>query len=122
MTLLAFVPAERYLSAPGHKFNGFGTGTIDTLWNIPRAQARDPISEVASWWRSKYCTRRMCLVVSGISPELAERWVQRDFGNIPRDTPDGVEELIHEADVFDTQEMGISNERPDSEEDAKTES
>lgn len=104
-----FYQLEKHLSSPNHPYNKFGTGDLKTLWEEPLSQKRDPRAELISWWETKYCARRMKLVMMGRdSLDTMEKWVRDKFEGVPVRTKPGEERIMYNGDVLDEQSQGVS--------------
>lgn len=103
-----FFQLEKHLSSPNHPFNKFGTGSLETLWNTPRRQGRDPTAELKDWWKKQYCSRRMKLVVVGKEGlDILEEWVRERFEAVPVRTTELEARLVYDEQVLEKEQAGV---------------
>ncbi|KAJ9093848.1 hypothetical protein QFC21_006221 [Naganishia friedmannii] len=102
-----FFQLEKHLSSPNHPFSKFGTGSLETLWEIPNRQGRNPTAELAEWWRKEYCVKRMKLVVVGKEDlDTLETWVRGRFEAVPVRTTDAGARLVYSEQVLEKEQSG----------------
>jgi insulysin len=103
-----FFQLEKHLSSPNHPFSKFGTGSIETLWEAPNRQGRDPTAELAAWWKKEYCARRMKLVVVGKEDlDTLTEWVRERFEAVPVRTTDAKSRLVYDNQVLEKEQTGV---------------
>lgn len=106
---------EKSLSKPGHVYGKFGTGNLETLWEKPQADGRDPREQLIEWWKNEYCARRMKLVVAGREDlDTLEKYVRERFDKVPVRTegrdptgPNGVR-VTFEDHPYAADQRGVS--------------
>lgn len=59
---------EKSLSSKNHAYWRFGTGNLDSLWTLPRAQGLDPREELLKFHRKYYSANLFKLAVLGKGP------------------------------------------------------
>jgi insulysin len=65
-------------------YGKFGTGNLETLWNQPKADGRDPRQQLIEWWAKEYCAKRMKLALVGKEDvDTLEKWVRERFESVP---------------------------------------
>lgn len=102
-----FYQLEKHLASPNHPYNKFGTGNLQSLWEKPKSEGRDPRAELIEWWKKEYCARRMKLVVLGRdSLDDLEKMVRSRFEAVPVRTEPGQERITYSPDVFDKEMLG----------------
>jgi len=115
LTPQRFFQLEKSLSKPGHVYGKFGTGNLETLWEQPKADGRDPREQLIKWWEHYYCARRMKLAVAGREDlDTLEKMVREKFSAVPVRTqgkpetgPDGVR-ITFEDSPYDQNMRGVS--------------
>lgn len=107
---------EKSLSKPGHVYGKFGTGNLETLWELPQKAGRDPRQQLIEWWEKEYCARRMKLAVAGREDlDTLERMVRERFDRVPIRTegapptgPNGVR-VTFEDHPYGPEQRGVSH-------------
>ncbi|KAJ9114089.1 hypothetical protein QFC22_005909 [Naganishia vaughanmartiniae] len=103
-----FFQLEKHLSSPNHPFSKFGTGSLETLWETPNRQGRNPTAELAEWWKKEYCARRMKLVVVGKQDlDTLEEWVRERFEAASVRTTEAEARLVYSEQVLEKEQTGV---------------